>query len=108
MMSLNRSKRLPSSSGNGTANSSDDPATDVVFPQVTRPPYTEREALPEPSRAIVEALRKNSSLPIFWPVTCSSMLTRQRAKAAMEEADEAIPVEWGKLFSLRKTSSYPV
>ena len=100
MISLIVFSRLPTVIGKGVAYSSDDRAIEGIIPQETKPPYNDLEALPEPSLAMRDDRRKKSSLAImFWVIT-SSMLTRQRAKALIDDAEEAIPVEWGKLFSL--------
>jgi len=65
-----------------------------------KPGYTDREALPDPILEMNEAFLKKilsyfSCLPV--PLAISSM---QSERALIALAELAIPVEWGKVFSL--------
>ena len=68
----------------------------VCVPHTIIGPCVLRQALPEPSRA------KNDILLILSSsdneLSCASKSTKHAAKAAIEDADEAMPLLCGKVF----------
>jgi hypothetical protein len=68
------------------------------MPQTAIIGKTERQALPLPSLAMIDALLKKAVVPEAVPVKEASRSHRHNAKADIPEADEAMPLLCGKLF----------
>lgn len=75
---------------------------DLCLPQTTSPGYIDLQALPDPNLAKKEAFLKKKS---FFKEESSffSISMIHKAKALMEEAEEAIPLLCGKVFSVSIT-----
>ena len=89
------------------ANSSEVPDRQDVSPHTAYPANNERHALPEPIRAAYDAICISSSPDSSRFRILQEMVSKQSAKALIPEADDAMPVEWGKLFDVTACSVIP-
>ena len=78
---------------------SDEPGVPLCTPQTTKPPITDRLALPDPNLASKEASCMKSDDIVLNPAF-RAWSSKQRAMALKALALLAMPLEWGKLLLL--------